>query len=921
MDANNATPMLRQYHELKQKYPGTILLFRCGDFYEMFYDDAVLSARELDITLTARGKTSGNPVPMCGVPHHAATGYISKLVRKGYRVAVCEQVETVSDNKKLIRREVARVITPGTAIDEQLLENKDSIYLAAIVGAGSSFAAAFLDLSTGEFLVTQCDGKDCWEQIRADVESFAPREIIYPESLSALIYEVQSPQSKVQSPKSNEYSPKSQVPSPKSDNVLSFPDSDTKSNFAATLTPLDDWLFQSDYCEGLLKTQLGVKELTAFGLDGKQTAICAAGACLRYVQETQRAAAAHITDVMFFAANDFMVLDGVTLRNLEIVESQTGENKRRSLFGVIDATVTNMGSRLLKSWLLRPSVKRGEIESRSNAVEELCESMTRDKLRTCLKDVADLERLIGRLNMNSASPRDLLALRRSLSQIPRVRELLADANASLLFILSENLFELPHIKDLIERAISENPPVNFADGGAICDGYNDELDELRALSKDAKQTIAAFEEAEKRRSGIANLKVRFNGVFGYYIEISKSGLTRVPEDYERRQTLVNAERFTTPQLKEWETKILGAEERMGTLETDIFQKVRSEVTAETRNLQTTARALATLDALAALAETGCKRNYVKPVIHDGDEINIKDGRHAVVEAFLNAPFIPNDAYLNNSTDRLLIITGPNMGGKSTSLRQIAVIQILAQIGGFVPATSARLPIVDRVWTRVGAADDLAGGRSTFMVEMTETATILHNATPKSLILLDEIGRGTSTFDGLSIAWAVAEYLHDSPRHAAKTLFATHYHELTELAERLAGAKNYQITASQRDDEIIFLHKLVKGKATQSFGIAVAQLAGLPYEVLTRAREVLQRLERYEIDVFDDAETTKAATVNTNDALNNAVRKAARGKMAMQTTLFQTANESLLEELRNIDFAELSHEKAVSVIMDLQKKIV
>lgn len=925
MENNSPTPMLRQYHELKQKHPGTILFFRCGDFYEMFYDDAVTGARELEITLTARNKERGNAVPMAGVPHHSAANHIHKLVKKGYRVAVCEQIEEAApNNKKIIRREIARIITPGTAIDEQLLETKDSVFLAAVAGAGESFGAAFLELSTGEFKTTQCAGKDAWRTIAADIESFAPREILFPESLTALIKDSFADAQTNLIEKSLQ---------PANSNVVNFPaKSANKSGFAVTLTPLDDWLFLEDYCEALLKNHFGAKDLRGFGLADKSEAVRAAGACLRYVQETQRASAAHIADINYFEAKEFMVLDAVTLKNLDLVESGASNDKRRTVFGVIDQTITSMGSRLLKSWLLRPSIKTGEIEARLAAVDELCDSIMRDRLQSSLRQITDLERLIGRLNMNTANARDLLALANSLAQLPNAKRTLSDASSSLLQVLDENLFELEPIRNTIKNAINDNPPLNLADGGTIRDGFNNELDELRALSRDAKQTIAQFEEREKARSGIAGLRVKFNGVFGYFIEISKSNLARVPADYERRQTLVNAERYTTPQLKEWEQKILGAEERILELETEIFQTVRRAVAEETKNLQTTARALATVDALAALAETACRRNYVRPTIHDGDAIEIEDGRHAVIEAFLNEPFVPNDAYLNNSTDRLLIITGPNMGGKSSFLRQIAVIQILAQIGSFVPARMARLPIVDRVWTRVGASDDLASGRSTFMVEMTETAAILHNATPRSLILLDEIGRGTSTFDGLSIAWAVAEYLHDSKEHAAKTVFATHYHELTELAARLPGAQNYQITAAERNGNVVFLHKLEPGKAEQSYGIAVAQLAGLPAPVLTRAREVLHRLERYEIDVFADVVEAKQTIAASGDSSNSvaqpssngldaALKRAARNRAATQATLFQTANENLIEDVRLLDVDELSHDALRDRLKDIQRKIV
>ncbi|HEV7844486.1 MAG TPA: DNA mismatch repair protein MutS, partial [Pyrinomonadaceae bacterium] len=562
------------------------------------------------------------------------------------------------------------------------------------------------------------------------------------------------------------------------------------------LTPLDDWQWNVEGCTSLLCEQFGVRELTGYGLEGKFEAVRAAGVCLRYSQETQRAAAAHVTDIEYFEPQDFLVLDHVTVRNLELTETQGPTTSRsRSLFDVIDETVTGMGSRLLRSWLLRPSVRRGEIEARHASVAEFHAShITRDGLRSMLKKVSDLERLTARLNMGQAAPRDLVSLSASLDQVPAVRGILSECESSLLQILFENADELEDVRALIAEAINSEAPAKLGDGDAIQEGFSSELDELRTISRNAKQTIATLEARERTRSGINSLRIRYNNVFGYFIEVSKAAAARVPADYERRQTLANAERYTTPELKDWETRVLGAEDRIRQLETEIFSEVCSKVAAETRRIQMTARALAMLDALAALSETAVRRRYTRPSMHDGDEIEIVEGRHPVIEAVITEPFIPNDLYMNNSTDRLLIITGPNMGGKSTVLRQTAIISILAQTGSFVPATRARLPVLDRVWTRVGASDDLARGRSTFMVEMTETAAILHNASPRSLVILDEIGRGTATFDGLSIAWAVVEYLHDSPEHAAKTLFATHYHELTELAERLPGAQNYQITA-------------------------------------------------------------------------------------------------------------------------------
>ena len=674
-------------------------------------------------------------------------------------------------------------------------------------------------------------------------------------------------------------------------------------------------MFETEDCENLLKKQFSVRDLTGFGIDCKTEAVRSAGACLRYAQDTQKANAAHISEINFVEANDFLILDSVTLENLEIIESRGGGNsKKRSLLGVIDQTVTGMGARLLRSWILRPSIKRSEIQTRLSAVSELTDTILRDKIRFLLKEVSDLERLVGRLNLGTASPRDILVLNRTLSQTPNIISSLSDAQSLLLQVLSENIFELPEIRALIERSISDEPPLNIADGGVIREGFNSELDELRQISRSAKQTIAGFEETEKRRSGISNLKVKFNNVFGYFIEISKGNLSRVPDNYERRQTLTNAERFTTPELKDWEQKVLGAEEKIKELETEIFYDIRKQIREETRKMQSTARALATLDVLASLAEIAARQNYVCPVLHDGDEIEIKQGRHPIVETFLAEPFIPNDLLMNNSTERLLIITGANMSGKSTIMRQVALIQILAQIGSFVPAASAKLPILDRVWTRVGASDDLASGRSTFMVEMTETATILHNATPRSLILLDEIGRGTSTFDGLSIAWAVAEYLHDSPEHSAKTLFATHYHELTELAENLAGAKNYQITATEKDGEIIFLHKLERGKASKSYGIAVARLAGLPQTTIERAKEVLEKLEKYELLVFADEKLK-------SDSLDRAAGRAAKSRLASQVSLFAISNETVIDELRNADIENLPPDDAKNLLMNLKNKII
>ena len=911
MSLSNPTPMLRQYQELKQQHPGTLLFFRLGDFYELFFDDAIVGSRELQITLTARHKESDNPVPMCGVPHHSAANYIARLVRKGFRVAICEQTEEAGKTKKLVRREVVRIVTPGTPIDPQLLEARESIYLAAICSAGDTVGAAFLDISTGEFRVTQETGRESWVRIRADLESFAPRELLFPASLGPLIKTGLS--GKVHT-----------SPLPLEEDGKSSVTSTSEYGIASTLTPLEDWLWQKDDCKNLLQEHFKVKTLDGYGLAKKDEAIRAAGACLRYAQETQRAAAAHVTDLVYFEPQDHLVLDSVTVRNLELIESLAG-GSGRSLLQVIDQTVTGMGARLLRSWLLRPCIKRGEVEARLAAVADLVNAQrVRDKLRSLLKEVSDLERVLGRISLGSATPRDLVAMLRSLNQVPEIRVALAGQQSSLLQVLAENTDELPDVRSLIERAISDDPPVKLSDGNAIRDGYSPELDELRSVSKNAKQFIAAMEATERASSGINTLRIRFNGVFGYFIEISKANAVRAPQHYERRQTLANAERFTTPELRELEKKVLGAEERIVQLETELFTDVCRQVAAETKRIQMTARALAALDALASSAETSARQRFVQPLMHDSDELEIVQGRHPVIEAFSEEQFVPNSIYLNNSTDRLLIITGPNMGGKSTVLRQVAIITILAQMGCFVPAERARLPLLDRIWTRVGASDDLTRGRSTFMVEMTETAAILHSATPRSLVLLDEIGRGTATFDGLSIAWAVAEYLHDSADHAAKTLFATHYHELTELAERLPGAENYQITATEREGEVVFLHKLERGRASKSYGIEVARLAGLPPTVLANAREVLARLERYELDVFAEEEvleqpvSVKAAAANS--ALEKAATRAGRRKAAAQASLFDLANQRVIEEIRAASDS-ISPEESKELLNKLRQQLM
>lgn len=892
--------MLRQYEEIKRQHPGTLLFFRLGDFYELFFDDALIGSRELEITLTARHRERGNPVPMCGVPYHAASGYISRLIRKGYRVAICEQTETPSKATKLVRREVVRVITPGTAIDPQLLDASENNYLASVYGAGAGMAAAFLDLSTGEFLAAEFAGDDAWSRVLEQLDSFGPREIIFPATIEPLFKSALRGNESAGNATGQTDPPEPSRESSPGDSYAAF-----FAGYQPALNALDEWLFSFDRANELLKTHFAVAALDGFGLDGRGLAIVAAGAALQYVRDTQKNEAAHITGISYFEPGEYLMLDSATVRNLELTEALDG-SKTRTLIGTIDETVTGMGSRLLKQWVLRPSMKLGELNARLDSVAELKTALIlRDKLRSELKRVADLERLMSRINLGRATPRDLVALKASGDTIPSVKELLADANSSLLEVLAASLDDLVEVRALIGESITDDPPAGLADGGYIRGGYNNELDELRQMSRSGKGFIAAIETRERERTGIPSLKVKFNNVFGYFLEVSKSNLKNVPSDYERRQTLTNAERYTTPELKEYESKVLGAEERIVDIEQGLFAEIRQKIALETRRVQIVAQALAMLDALLALAEAAARRGYCRPALTEGDEIYIRAGRHPVIET-TGERFIPNDVYLNNSTDRLLIITGPNMGGKSVYLRQTALISILAQIGSFVPADEARVAILDRIFTRVGASDSLARGRSTFMVEMTETANILNTATTRSLVLLDEVGRGTSTFDGLSLAWAIAEYLHDQPQHSAKTLFATHYHEMTELAKLLPGVRNYQMAVKESAGAIVFLRRVVEGTASKSYGIEVAKLAGLPKTVTQRAREILLNLEANELDVTGKPKFARHLPSRKNGA---------------QPTLFESANDAVVDELRNLDISDVTDGAAIEVLRRLKERLM
>ena len=802
---------MRQYLDAKRQHQDAILFFRMGDFYEMFYEDALVAARALDLTLTSRSKDAGGVgIPMCGLPFHAVDGYLAKLVGKGFRVAICEQVEDSKKAKGLVKREVVRVVSPGTLTDAAYLEAREPAYLMAIVQAADTLGVALIDLSTGEFTAAEYSGTEGLQALADEIGVLRPREIVLPgdASVAETLPEIA----------------RLQVP----------------------ITNAEPWAFEAAAARQTLLDQLNAHGLEGFGLDDRPAAVRASGGLLSHLRGTQHADLAHVRTVSFRAAADCLLVDPITVRHLEVLTGSEGTLKG-SLLHEIDRTVTGMGGRMLRSWLLRPLLALEHIRDRLDAVEELAfRSTDRGKFRDALKSVHDLERLVGRTALGTAGPRDVAALGQSLAAVPRIRTVLTDAQAPLLRSLLAELDDLADVRDLIERALIDEPPAFARDGGFTRDGIDAELDDLKAISRSGRQVIAEMEDRERARTGINSLKVRFNRVFGYYIEISKSNLHATPDDYQRKQTVAGGERFTTPALKEYEAKVLGADERILEREVEIFETLRSQVAGEAPRVQDTARALATLDVLAALAETATVSNFTKPHVHDGDDLLATDARHPVVERHVDGAFVPNDVELNGSSRQLVILTGPNMGGKSTYLRQTALLPLLAQIGSFVPATDAKLPIVDRIFARVGASDNIARGQSTFMVEMQETANILHTASSRSLVVLDEIGRGTSTFDGLSIAWAVAEYLATNATARPKTLFATHYHELTDLADVLPGVVNAHVAAKEWKDDIIFLRKIMPGRSDRSYGIQVARLAGLPIGVIARAKEILGGLERDEL---------------------------------------------------------------------------
>ncbi len=804
---STTTPVMRQYLEIKADYQDAVLFFRLGDFYEMFMDDAVLASRVLGITLTSRNKGVENAVPLCGIPYHSSQGYIAKLIAAGHKVAICEQVENPKEAKGIVKREVVRVVTPGLVTDTDTLEPKENNYLLSIVENDDDYGIAHIDITTGEFRVTQVD---TLAQVESELGSLRPREVLFSDTAQSR---------------------------------------DLKQQFEHSLEGvmcnfLPEWVCEADYAQEQLCRFFGVSGLQSFGCHELLIAQQAASAVLYYLQQTQKDGLQHIRPLQTYHTQNFMILDDSTRRNLELTATLQGGKKKGSLLGVLDRTVTAMGGRNLRHWIHYPLIDQVQIKQRQSAVAELVdESLQRIELIDALNGVYDLERLNSKIAMASANAKDLVALRASLEKLPQIDDLLSRLQSPYLNELRQQLDLLPELVSLLDQAIVDDPPFVLRDGGIIKDGFNDDLDDLRMISRDGKGWIAALEQQERERTGIPSLKVKYNKIFGYFIEITLRNLDRVPEDYQRKQTLTNAERFITPQLKEYEEKVLGAEDRIVELEYNLFQQVRLETSAEGGRIQQSAEALAILDSLLSLADLAHERNYVCPQIDDSGVIQIEAGRHPVVEGMpLKEAFVPNDVELDTEKNQLLIITGPNMAGKSTFMRQVALITLMAQLGSFVPAETARIGVVDRIFTRVGASDNLAKGESTFMVEMNETANILRHATQNSLIILDEIGRGTSTFDGVSIAWAVAEYLHDNSTVAAKTLFATHYHELTDLPLTRERIKNYNVAVKEWNDQIIFLRKIISGSASRSYGIQVGRLAGLPDSVIDRAKEILHNLE-------------------------------------------------------------------------------
>ena len=876
----NLTPMMKVYCETKEKYKDCILFYRLGDFYEMFFEDALIASKELEITLTGKDCGLEERAPMCGVPFHAVDGYLNKLVSKGYKVAICEQLEDPKQAKGLVKRDVIRVVTPGTNLDAQALDESRNNYLMCIICMEDRYGLSVADISTGEYLVTELDGE---KKLLDEINKFSPSEIICNHSFYVSGVDIE----------------------------------DMKERLHISVFSLDSWYFDDALCAQNLMEHFHVSSLSGLGLDAYSCGIIAAGALLQYLIETQKTSIANLTALTPYSISKYMVLDSSTRRNLELCETLREKNKRGSLLWVLDKTKTAMGARMLRRYLEQPLIEKEEIMQRLDAVEELKDNaITREELREYLNPVYDLERLISRISYQTANPRDLVAFKTSLSMLPHIKYIMKSLQSPLLVQLQEEMDELADLFALVDTAIVDEPPISIRDGGFIKEGYNEEVDRLRHAKTEGKSWLAKLEAEEREKTGIKTMKVKYNKVFGYYLEVTNSYKDMVPDYYTRKQTLTNAERYITPELKELEETILGSEDKLTALEYDLYVEVRGKIADEILRIQKTAHAIAGVDVFASLALVAERGNYVKPSINEKGVLDIKNGRHPVVEKMIpNDMFIANDTYLDNGKSRISIITGPNMAGKSTYMRQTALIVLMAQIGSFVPADAAKIGLVDRIFTRVGASDDLASGQSTFMVEMTEVANILRNATRNSLLILDEIGRGTSTFDGLSIAWAVVEYISNPKLLGAKTLFATHYHELTELEGKLPGVNNYCIAVKENGDDIVFLRKIIQGGADKSYGIQVAKLAGVPDMVIERAKELAEELTNADITVH----------VQGGDAEGQKARKAKTQKYDQvdmdQMSLFDTVSDSdVLKELQELEVSTMTPLDALNTLYRLQNKL-
>ena len=873
------SPMMQHYLETKEEYKDCILFYRLGDFYEMFFDDAKTVSRELEITLTGKECGLEEGAPLCGVPYHSVENYLNKLVQKGYKVAIAEQVEDPKTAKGLVKREVVRIVTPGTIINSGALDETKNNYLMSIVYLDRTFGISFVDVTTGDYYVTEVSSA---QALIDEIYKFTPSEVVCNDAF-----------------------------------FVSGADlDDLKGRLNFTLAPLENWYFSEEGCRKVLLEHFHIHSLEGLGLQEYETGMIAAGALMQYLYETQKSTMPHITSIHPYSTGRYMIIDTSTRRNLELTETLREKQKKGTLLWVFDKTKTAMGARLLRTYIEQPLIDKAAILERQDAIEELCEQyINREELREYLNPIYDLERLMGRISYNTANPRDLIAFKSSLAMLPHIKQALAGFRSELLKGIYENMDTLDDLYQLIEDTIIEEPPITIREGGIIKEGFNDDVDQFRKSKTEGKTWLSDLEIRERERTGIKTLKVKYNKIFGYCLEVTNSFKDKVPPDYTRRQTLVNAERYTTQELKNLEDMIMGAEDKLYALEYDLFCAVRDTIAGEVLRIQKSAKAVAQLDVLASLAAVAQRNQYVKPKINEKGIIDIKNGRHPVVELMIpNNMFVANDLYLDNNANRVAIITGPNMAGKSTYMRQAALITLMAQIGSFVPADSANIGICDRIFTRVGASDDLASGQSTFMVEMTEVANILRNATRQSLVVLDEIGRGTSTFDGMSIAWAVVEYIADTKLLGAKTLFATHYHELTELEGALTGVNNYCIAVKEQGDDIVFLRKIVKGGADKSYGIQVAKLAGVPERIISRAKELVQELS--DADIANRAKEV-AQYASASSGTKNRVQKLDEVD-ANQLTLFDTVkDDDIVKEITSMDLSTMTPIDALNTLYRMQ----